>query len=141
MDLGKLVTEIHTGRFFGTYFYWVVDIATIGMIGLAISGLMIISYRKKIKKNKLSKNKTLDVELEVDHIIDMSEPFDNEDIYDMTKHINTHLKKYKTLYKDSKSKEDASKIDKHISTLDTEIQLIVKQIKEFSTMSQNASSS
>jgi len=48
MDLGKLVTEIHTGRFFGTYFYWLVDIATIGMIGLAISGLMIISYRKKI---------------------------------------------------------------------------------------------
>ena len=71
----------------------------------------------------------------------MSEPFDNEDIYDMTKHINTHLKKYKILYKGPKSKEDASKIDKHISMLDTKIQLIAKQIKDFSTMSQNASSS
>ena len=72
MDLGKLVTEIHTGRFFGTYFYWLVDIATIGMIGLAISGLMIISYRKKIRKTKLSKNRTLDEETEIDRIIDMS---------------------------------------------------------------------
>jgi photosystem II stability/assembly factor-like uncharacterized protein len=137
MDLGKLVTEIHTGRFFGTYFYWVVDIATIGIIGLAITGLMIISYRKKIKKNRLSKNKTLDKEIEIDHIKEMSESFDNEDIYDMANHINTHLIKCKNIYKSPKKKEDASKIDKHISMLDTKIQRIAKQIKDFSTMSQN----
>ena len=141
MDLGKLVTEIHTGRFFGTYFYWVVDIATIGMIGLSISGLMIISYRKRIKKTKLSKDKTLDNESEVDRTIEISETFNNEDIYNMTKHINTHLKKYKSSYKSQMTKEDTSEIDEHILILDSKIQLIVKQIKDFSIMSQNASSS
>ena len=140
MDLGKLVTEIHTGRFFGTYFYWLVDIATIGMIGLAISGLMIISYRKKIKKTKLSINRTLDEETEIDRIIDMSESFDNEDINDMVNHINIHLEKCKTIYKNPKTKDDTSKIDKHISILDTKIQLLAEQIKNFSTMSQDIAS-
>jgi len=140
MDLGKLVTEIHTGRFFGTYFYWLVDIATIGMIGLAISGLMIISYRKKIKKNKLSINKTSDEETEIDRIIDMSESFDNEDINDMVNHINIHLEKCKTIYKNPKTKDDTGKIDKHISMLDTKIQLLADQIKNFSTMSQDIAS-
>jgi photosystem II stability/assembly factor-like uncharacterized protein len=138
MDLGKLVTEIHTGRFFGEYFYWVVDIATIGMIGLAISGLMIISYRKKIK---LSKNKKLDDETEVERIIEMPESFNKENIYKMTKYINTHLKKYKSIYKSQKTKGDTSEIDEHIAIIDSKIQIIVKQIKDFSIMSQNASSS
>jgi len=141
MDLGKLVTEIHTGRFFGSYFYWLVDIATIGMIGLAISGLMIISNRKKIKKTKLSKNRTLGEETEIDQTIDMSESFNDEDIHDMAKHINIHLEKCKTLYKSQKTKEDSNKIYEHILTLDTKIQLIAKQIKDFSTMSQNNTTS
>ena len=140
MDLGKLVTEIHTGRFFGTYFYWLIDIATIGMIGLAISGLMIISYRKKIKKNKLPINKTLDEETEIDRIIDMPESFDNEDINDMVNHINIHLEKCKTIYKNPKTKDDTSKIDKHISILDTKIKLLAEEIKNFSTMSRDIAS-
>lgn len=140
MDLGKLVTEIHTGRFFGTYFYWVVDIATIGMIGLAISGLMIILYRKKIKKTSLSRNRSLDEKNEVNQITDMAKSFNNEDIYDRANHINNHLKKFKTIYKNSKTKEETRKIDEHISTLDTKIQLIVKEINDFSAMTQNASS-
>ena len=140
MDLGKLVTEIHTGRFFGTYFYWLVDIATIGMIGLAISGLMIISYRKKIKKTKLFKNKAVDEETEIDRIIDMPESLDNEDINDMVNHIDVHLKKCKNLYKNQKTKEDTSKIEKHISMLDTKIQLLAEQIKSFPKMSQDIAS-
>ena len=140
MDLGKLVTEIHTGRFFGTYFYWVVDIATIGMIGLAISGLMIVLYRKKIKKTSLSRNRSRDKEEEVYQITDKAKSFDNEDIYDRANHINTHLKKFKAIYKNSKTKEETKKFDEHISTLDTKIQLIVKEINDFSAMSQNASS-
>ena len=141
MDLGKLVTEIHTGRFFGSYFYWLVDIATIGMIGLAISGLMIIFNRKKIKKIKLSKNRTLDEETQIDQIVDMSESFDDEDIHDMAEHINMHLEKCKTTYKNQKTKEDTKEIDHHIATLDTKIQRIVKQIKDFSTMSQKNTTS
>ena len=73
MDLGKLVTEIHTGRFFGSHFYWLVDLSSLGMIGLAISGLMVIFYRKKIKKTKTSKKSSLDEDAEIDRIIDMSE--------------------------------------------------------------------
>ena len=139
MDLTKLVTEIHTGRFFGTYFYWVVDIATIGMIGLAISGLMIILYRKKIKKTNFSRNRSLDQKRAVYQTTDMAKSIDNEDIYDRANHINTHLKKFKTIYKSSKTKEESRKIEEHISTLDTQIQLIVKEINDFSAMSQNAS--
>ena len=138
MDLTKLVTEIHTGRFFGTYFYWVVDIATIGMIGLAISGLMIISYRKKIKKTSFSRNRSLDQKREAYQTTDMAKSIDNEDIYDRANHINTHLKKFKTIYKSSKTKEESRKIEEHISTLDTQIQLIVKEINDFSAMSQDA---
>ena len=58
----------------------------------------------------------------------------------MTKHINTHLKKFKTIYKNPKTKEENRKIDEHISTLNTKIQLIVKEINDFSAMSQSASS-
>jgi len=70
----------------------------------------------------------------------MAKSFDNEDIYDRANHINTHLKKFKTIYKNSKTKEETRKIDEHISTLDTKIQLIIKEINDFSAMPQNASS-
>ena len=92
---------------------------------------------KSIRQIKLSKNRTLDEETQIDQIEDMSSSLDDEDIHDMAEHINMHLEKYKTIYKSQKTKEDAKKIDKHISTLDTKIQHIVKQIKDFSTMSQN----
>jgi len=59
----------------------------------------------------------------------------------MAEHINMHLEKYKTIYKSQKTKEDAKKIDTHISTLDTKIQRIVKQIKDFSTISQKSTTS
>jgi photosystem II stability/assembly factor-like uncharacterized protein len=40
MNLSKLITEIHTGRFFGIYFYWLVNISSLTMIGLAFYGLI-----------------------------------------------------------------------------------------------------
>ena len=40
MNLSKLITEIHTGRFFGAYFYWLVNISSLAMIGLAFYGLI-----------------------------------------------------------------------------------------------------
>ena len=40
MNLSKLITEIHTGRFFGIYFYWLVNISSLAMIGLAFYGLI-----------------------------------------------------------------------------------------------------
>ncbi|SVA42551.1 uncharacterized protein METZ01_LOCUS95405, partial [marine metagenome] len=106
MDLGKLVTEIHTGRFFGSYFYWLVDISSVGMIGLAITGLMVIFYRKKIKKTKVPKKKTLDEEIEIDNIIDMSESnnevqIDKQKAHIMIEHLNEHLEKCKAIYDSS----------------------------------------
>jgi len=137
MDLGKLVTEIHTGRFFGSYFYWLVDISSAGMIGLAISGLMVIFYRKKFKKAKVSKKKTLDEEIEIDNFIDMSEsdngvPVDKQKIQIMIEHLNAHLEKCKTMYDNSVNKEDMSLIERHISTLEKEINHLRERIKEFS---------
>ena len=82
----------------------------------------------------------IDEETEIDRIIDMSESFDNEDINDMVNHINIHLEKCKTIYKNPKTKDDTSKIDKHISILDTKIQLLAEQIKNFSTLSQDIAS-
>ena len=115
------------------------------MVGLAISGLMVIFYRKKIKKTKISTRNNSDEEIEIDQIIDMSESidnisFENENIHDMVKQINAHLEKCKIAYKNQKKKEDTNEIEKHISTLGTKIQLLVEQIKDFSTMSKDIAS-
>ena len=137
MDLGKLVTEIHTGRLFGDYFYWLVDLSSLGMIGLAFSGLMIIFYRKKIKKTKVSKKSNLDEDLEIDKIIDMSEstidtPSDCQNIHKMIKQINTHLEKCKILYNNPPQKKDANEIDEHLSNLDKKFRPLMEYIKKFS---------
>ena len=142
MDLSKLVTEIHTGRFFGSYFYWLVDLSSLGMIGLAVSGLMVIFYRKKIKKTKIPKKNTQDEDIEIDKMIDMSESmddisFDSQNIHNMVQHISVHLEKYKTFCSTSKEQEDINKINEHILTLDKKIHQLLGQIKDFPKMPQN----
>ena len=52
MDLVKLMTEIHTGRFFGDYVYLLVDIATVGLVVLVFSGFGLAFYRRRIAKSK-----------------------------------------------------------------------------------------
>ena len=142
MDLSKLITEIHTGRFFGSYFYWLVDLASFGMIALAISGLMIVFYRKKIKKTKALKRSISDEELEIDKIIDMSESMDNislnsQYIEEMVEHVEKYLKKCRTIYDISQENEEKERINKHIATLDKKLKNLMFNIDDFTKLTQD----
>ncbi|SVB12230.1 uncharacterized protein METZ01_LOCUS165084, partial [marine metagenome] len=142
MDLSKLITEVHTGRFFGSYFFWLVDLASFGMIALAISGLMIVFYRKKIKKAKALKRSISDEELEIDKIIDMSESMDNislnsQYIEEMVEHVEKYLKKCRTIYDISQENEEKERINKHIATLDKKLKNLMFNIDDFTKLTQD----
>lgn len=138
MDLAKLVTEIHNGRFFGSYFYLVVDLATVGLILLTFSGFFIGYYRHRLKKRK---KETVKEELGVDVLIDLQETADDlshesQKIHDMIEHINNHLQKCKAIYM-TKEKNEIQEVGKHINTLDKKMHHLMENIGEFSKWSQN----
>ncbi|MFQ5443977.1 MAG: hypothetical protein ACE5EK_05100, partial [Nitrospinales bacterium] len=138
MDLAKLMTEIHNGRFFGSYFYLVVDLATVGLIVLTFSGFFIGYYRYRLKKRR---KETVKEELGVDVLIDLQETADDlshesREIHDMIEHINNHLQKCKTIYM-SKEKGEIEEVGKHISTLDKKMHRLMENIGEFSKLSEN----
>jgi len=142
MDLAKLVTEIHTGRFFGNYFFWLVDISTLGLIALAFSGLMIIFYRNKMKRGKAIQKAAKDQEMQVDQIIDIAESIDgltqdSQSIHDMVEHINKHLEKCKSIYSISKEKEEIEKIGKHILKVDKKMHHLMEHIGSFGKLAQD----
>ena len=138
MDLVKLITEIHTGRFFGSYFMLLVDIATLGLVVLVFSGCLIGFYRNMIKKRKQAGERE---ELETDLIIDIQETADDlshesMEIHDMIEHIGNHLDKCKTIYL-NKEKREIEEIDRHITTLDKKMHHLMERIGEFERTSQN----
>lgn len=142
MDLSKLVTEIHTGRFFGSYFYWLVDLSSVGMIFLAISGLMVVFYREKIKKSKISKKARHDAEIDIDQRIEIVESaddlsLDSQTIHDMLEHVSRHLEKCKTIYSISQEKEEMEKIGQHILNLDKKMHSMMEHIEGFTKMAQD----
>jgi hypothetical protein len=53
MNVVKVITEINNGRFFGSYFILLVDIATLGLIFLTLSGILIAYYQSRVKKRKI----------------------------------------------------------------------------------------
>ena len=145
MDLSKLTTEVHTGRFFGSYFFWLVDLASFGMIALAISGLMIFCYRKKIKKIKKINKSISDEELEIYEIINMSESMDNislnsQYIEEMVEHVEKYLKKYRTIYDISQENEEKERINKHIATLGKKLKNLMFGIDDFTKLTQDTRS-
>ena len=96
MDLVKLFTEIHTGRFFGNYFVLLVDLATLGLILLVVSGFWLGRSRNKIKRNKKER---LNGEMETDLLINVQETandlsVETNEIHDMIEHISNHLEKW-----------------------------------------------
>lgn len=138
MDLVKLITEIHTGRFFGNYFMLLVDLSTLGLILLVISGIWIGANRNKVRRRK--KDEPADDE-EVDLLINVQETADdlhNEstEIHDMIEHISNHLEKCKTIYM-SKEKKEIDEIDRHITTLDKKMHHLLRRIGEFERFSEN----
>jgi hypothetical protein len=138
MDLIKLITEIHTGRFFGGYFVLLMDIATLGLVFLILSGGLITLYRNQVTKRK--KNTTTK-ELDTDILIDIQETTDDLsgeslDIHNMIEHIGKHLDKCKTVYA-SKEKKEIEEIGRHITTLDGKMHQLMERIKEVDRISQN----
>ncbi|GJL78284.1 MAG: hypothetical protein NPINA01_12730 [Nitrospinaceae bacterium] len=138
MDLVKLFTEIHTGRFFGSYFVLLVDLATLGLILLVISGIWVGIARKKMRKGKKGQPAG---ELETELLINVQETADDlsvetHEIHDMIEHISNHLEKCKSVYM-SKEKKEIEEIDRHITTLDKKMHHLMERIGEFEKYSQN----
>ena len=140
MDLVKLMTEIHTGRFFGDYVYLLVDIATIGLMALVFSGFGLAFYRKRVAKSKQVKKQITEEEA-VDTILDIQETADelsqeSAEIHDMIEHINTHLAKCRSVYI-SKEKKEVDKIGRHITELDRKMHHLMGKIEEFNKLSED----
>jgi photosystem II stability/assembly factor-like uncharacterized protein len=140
MDLVKLMTEIHTGRFFGDYVYLLVDIATVGLVVLVFSGFGLAFYRKRIAKSKQVK-KQISEEEAVDNLLNIQETADglsqeSVEIHDMIEHINTHLAKCRSVYI-SNEKKEIDKIGRHITNLDRKMHHLMEKIEEFNKLSQN----
>jgi len=140
MDLVKLMTEIHTGRFFGDYVYLLVDIATIGLVLLVFSGFGLAFYRRRIAKSKKVKKQITEEEA-VDNLLNIQETADglsqeSVEIHAMIEHINTHLAKCRSVYI-SNEKKEIDKIGRHITNLDRKMHHLMEKIDEFNKLSQN----
>jgi photosystem II stability/assembly factor-like uncharacterized protein len=138
MDLVKLMTEIHTGRFFGNHFYLLVDIATAGLLFLIVSGFAIGFYRLQIgPKLKIAADKEDEVDLIIT-IQDTADDIANEShqIHGMIEHINQHLEKCKTIYM-KKERREIEEISRHIHVLDKKMHHLMNRIEELDNISQN----
>jgi photosystem II stability/assembly factor-like uncharacterized protein len=140
MDLVKLMTEIHTGRFFGDYVFLLVDIATVGLVLLVFSGFGLAFYRKRVATSKQVKKQVTEEEA-VDTILNIQETADglsqeSVEIHDMIEHINSHLSKCRSVYI-SKEKKEIDKIGRHITNLDKKMHHLMEKIEEFNKFSQN----
>lgn len=134
MDVVKIITEIHTGRFFGSYFFMLVDIATMGLIFLSFSGVLIAYYRSWIKKKK-------PLELETDTAIEIHETTDelaseSEEIHDMIEHISEHIEKCRLVYMDEEKKEIVE-VSRHLTILDKKMHQMMERLKELDKTSGN----
>ncbi len=129
MDVVKLVTEIHTGRFFGSYFYMLVDLATLGIVFLTISGFLIAYYRAKVKNRK-----KLVEDLATDRVIELTETTDelsaeSQEVHDMIEHITEHIEKCRLVYMDQEKKE-IEEIGRHLNTLDKKMHRLMRHLGE-----------
>ncbi|MFQ5450395.1 MAG: PepSY domain-containing protein [Nitrospinaceae bacterium] len=138
MDLVKLITEIHTGRFFGSYFYLLVDLATLGLVLLVVSGILVSIYRAQLRWRRKAR---IPDELETDMLINIQETADDLsseslEIHNMIEHINNHLEKCKMIYM-TREKKEIEEIGRHITTLDKKMHHLMERIGEFEKYSQN----
>jgi hypothetical protein len=138
MDMVKLITEIHTGRFFGSYFFLLVDLATLGLVILVVSGIFIGVYRQQAKTRK---KVSMTDDLATDRILDIRETAsdlasESQDIHDMVEHISNHLEKCKTIYQ-SREKKEVQEMGRHITTLDKKLHTLMARLEEMENFQQN----
>jgi len=50
IELKKLITDIHTGEFFGSYFYLLMDASAVGLIVLSITGIYLWWWPKRNRR-------------------------------------------------------------------------------------------
>ena len=136
MDAVKLVTEIHTGRFFGSYFFMLVDVATIGIVFLVVSGILIAYYRSRITNRK-----KLTEDLVTDNHIERTETTnelstESQEIHDMIAHITEHIKKCQLVYMDQEKKE-IDEISRHLNTLDKKLHHLMQNLGELEKSSKD----
>ena len=129
MDVVKLITEIHNGRFFGSYFFMLVDLATIGIVFLTLSGILIAYYRTKVKNRK-----KIVGDLAADRAIELTETTDelsseSHEIHDMIAHITEHIEKCQLVYMDQEKKE-IEEISRHLNTLDKKMHRLMENLGE-----------
>jgi len=127
MDVVKIITEIHNGRFFGSYFILLVDIATLGLIFLTLSGFLIAYYQSRAKQKKT-------LQSEPDEVLQRQETADelaveSEEIHDMIEHITEHIEKCRLVYMDQEKKE-ISEVSRHLTTLDKKMHSMMERLKE-----------
>lgn len=127
MDVVKVITEIHNGRFFGSYFILLVDIATFGLVFLTISGILIAYYPSWLKKRKIQEN-------ESDKVIQFQETADelaseSKQIHDMIEHITEHIEKCSLIYMDQEKKE-IGEVSRHLTTLDKKMHSMMERLKD-----------
>ncbi len=136
MDVVKLVTEIHTGRFFGSYFFMLVDLATLGLVFLSITGILITYYRAKLKNRAKSGE-----DLATDRVIKLTETTDelsteSKEIHDMIEHITGHIEKCQLVYMDQEKKE-IEEISRHLNTLDKKMHRLMGNLEELEKTSED----
>lgn len=131
MNLLKLITEIHTGRFFGNYFYLIFDIATIFLIITSITGLYIYFIREKIWKRQKGKIEKLE---KVDLIMDFKEKTDeiskdSENIHTLAEHLKEHVLACKLLVQNGNLNE-IKKVEAHIDSIDKKLHHLLTHVRD-----------
>ncbi len=127
MDVVKVITEIHNGRFFGSYFILLVDIATLGLIFLTFSGVVIAYYRSWVKKRKAPQIET-DVAIQLQETTDEL-TLESEEIHDMIEHITEHIEKCRLVYMDQEKKE-IGEVSRHLTILDKKMHSMMQRLKD-----------
>lgn len=133
MSFLKLVTEIHTGRFFGSYFYLIFDLASVFLIMLSITGIYICFIRKRVWKRQKENVEKLD---KLDLLMDFTEKAeeiskDSESIHDMAEHIRKHMLACKKLSKNG-NKVELKKIEAHLESIDKMLHHLMNHIEDMS---------
>lgn len=139
MDMVKFITELHTGRYFGSYFVLLVDLATLGLVGLVFSGIAILLFKAKKKQTAKQLQSTSKDSEEVwedihEKVEDLS--IESMEVHDMIEHIGQHLEKCKSVYL-TKEKKEIDEIGRHITTLDRKMHYLMERIGEFEKISKN----
>lgn len=131
MNLLKLVTEIHTGRLFGNYFYVIFDIASVALIIISITGVCIYYIRTKIWLERKKNIEELD---KVDLILDFEEKTqeitkDSLSLHELAEHIKKHILVCKSLLK-NRNIDEINKLEAHVNSIDKKLHHLLNHVKK-----------